>query len=81
MAREEEGHLVRGECPLYRDIWERHGSLEADLELAAFFGEVLARRDALDEEDSSGGAATSTATDAPLAGGNSSEPVWGGNPS
>ena len=80
-AREEEGHLVRGECPLYRDIWESYESLEADTQLAGFFGEVLARRDAIEEEDSSGGAALQTATDASLAGGNSGEPVWGGNPS
>ena len=80
-SREEEGHLVRGECSLYRDIWEKYNSLESDTELAGFFGEVLARRDGLDEMDSGGGATSTTATDASLAGGNSSEPVCGGNPS
>ena len=33
-----------------------------------FFGEVLARRDALDEEESRGGTAPTSATDTPLAG-------------
>ena len=46
---------MRGEGPLYRDLWERHESLAAHTEVAAFLGEVLARRDGLEEEESSGG--------------------------
>ena len=81
VAKEEEGHLVKGECSVYADIWEKFDSLEDDESLVKFFGEVLARRDALDEEESRGGTAPTSATDTPLAGGDSGEPTWGIIPS
>ena len=76
---------IKKACMVYRDIWERFDQLEEDGQLAKFFGEVLARRTALEEEEeeeeeeqqeeqeSTGGSATVT----PLAGGDLSEPVWG----
>ena len=63
---------------MYRDIWERFENLQEDEELAKFFGEVLARRTALEEDEGSRGG---LATDTPLAGGAPGEPVWGGNSS
>ena len=45
-----------------------------------FFNEVLARRDALEEEDPEDGGGQDAA-DALLAGGDSGEPLWGRNPS
>ena len=50
-VREEESHLVEGRCPVYQDIWEKYNNLEEDTELARFFGEVLARRTALEEQE------------------------------
>ena len=49
--REEESHLVEGKCPVYQDIWEKYNNLEEDTELARFFGEVIARRTALEEQE------------------------------
>ena len=72
---------MKGECSVYADIWEKFDSLEDDESLVKFFGEVLARRDALDEEESRGGTAPTSATDTPLAGGDSGEPTWGIIPS
>jgi len=36
---------------VYRDIRDKFGSLEDDNNLMMFFSEVLARRDALEDED------------------------------
>ena len=80
-ANEEQGHLVEGKCPVYRDIWERFDQLEEDSQLVAFLREVLARRTAQEddeeEQENTGGNATVT----PLAGGDLGEPLWGSNPS
>ena len=51
LEKEEVSHLTSGTCPTYRDIYERYSDLSADQDLVKFFGEVLARRDALDQED------------------------------
>ena len=59
---------MRGECALYADNWEKFECLEDDENLVKFFGEVLASRDALDEEESRGGTAPTSATDTLLAG-------------
>ena len=56
------------------DIREKYGSQEDDEELVKFFGEVISRRDALDEDR--GGAACS-ATDALLAGDSSASQSGG----
>jgi hypothetical protein len=52
-AREEEGHLLSGSCPVYGDIRAGYGDLREDGELVAFFGEVLERREELEEEERS----------------------------
>ena len=76
-SKKQESHLVKGECPVYADIWEKFDSLSDDKSLVKFFEEVLARRDAPEEEDeeSRGGTAPTDATDVQLAGGNSGEPA------
>ena len=61
---ESETHLKEGGCLIYRDIREKYDTLENDEDLVKFFGEVISRRDALDEDR--GGA--DSATDALLAG-------------
>ena len=61
---ENEAHLKDGMCHVYRDIREKYDTLEDDENLVNFFSEVIARRNALD--DDRGGAAS--ATDALLAG-------------
>jgi hypothetical protein len=52
-AREEEQHLLSGSCRVYGDIRAKFGDLEEDRDLVAFFGEVLERRDELEEEERS----------------------------
>ena len=71
---ESESHIKDGGCTSYMDIREKYGSLEDDEELVKFFGEVISRRDALDEDR--GGAAYS-ATDALLAGDSSASQSGG----
>ena len=51
LEREEVSHLTSGTCPTYRDIYERYSDLSSDDALTRFFGEVLARRDALDQQE------------------------------
>ena len=48
--REEESHLLSGNCRVYGEIREKYGNLEDDDELVKFFNEVLAKRDKLEEE-------------------------------
>jgi len=50
---------------MYRDIFEKYDNLEEDDNLVDFFGEVLTRRDALDD----GTLVAVEATDALLGGG------------
>ena len=61
---ENEAHLKEGLCHVYRDIRDKYDTLEDDENLVKYFSEVIARRNALDEDR--GGAAS--ATDALLAG-------------
>jgi hypothetical protein len=49
--REDESHLISGNCPVYRDIREQHQDFEDDEDLVNFFTEVLARREELDREE------------------------------
>jgi hypothetical protein len=49
--REEESHLLAGDCPVYGDIRESYPDLESDNHLVNFFTEVLARRERLEEEE------------------------------
>ena len=51
LAREEESHLTSSSCPVYADIREKYNDLTTDEALVSFFGEVLARREALEEEE------------------------------
>ena len=51
LSREVEVHLTSSSCPVYADIREKYGDLTTDDELVAYFGEVLARRQALEEEE------------------------------
>ena len=46
LSREVEVHLTSSSCPVYADIREKYGDLTTDDELVAYFGEVLARRQA-----------------------------------
>jgi hypothetical protein len=50
-AREEEQHLLSGACRVYGDIRAGYGDLREDKDLVAFFGEVLERREELEEEE------------------------------
>jgi hypothetical protein len=52
-VKEDEPHIVSGDCPVYNDIHEKYDNLEDDSELVEFFREVLERRDLVDrmEED------------------------------
>ena len=50
-AKEEEGHIVTGDCPVYGDLRSQFGDLGEDQNLADFFKAVLDRRDSLEEED------------------------------
>ena len=59
LAKEQESHLVAGNCPTYRDITCKYTDLTEDEELVGMFREILARRDALDE----GAVVASDATD------------------
>ena len=64
---ESETHIKEGRCPIYMDIREKYASLEDDDSLLRYFGEVIARRDALDGSAGDRGGAD-TATDTLLAG-------------
>ena len=49
-AREEESHLLSGQCKVYGDLALQYSDFTNDDNLAQFFSEVLARRDQLDKE-------------------------------
>ena len=55
---EDESHLRDGKCPCYKDIRDKYDNLEDDETLVCFFREILARREAIDEEASGGLPAT-----------------------
>jgi hypothetical protein len=48
-VKEEEPHIVSGDCPVYSDIHERYENLNDFTELVGFFKEVLERRDLVDK--------------------------------
>ena len=50
-AKEEESHLLSGNCEVYGEIRQKYSNLDDDKQLVNFFNEVLARRDELDEEE------------------------------
>ena len=47
-SREEESHLLLGQCHVYGDLNEKYSYLTEDDQLVQFFSDVLARRDALE---------------------------------
>ena len=51
MAREEESHLLTGNCEIYGDIRKKYDNLDDDANLVKFFNEVLQMRDDLDEKE------------------------------
>ena len=48
--KEEESHLLSGNCEIYGEIRRNYGDLSDDDALVNFFNEVLALRERLDEE-------------------------------
>ena len=48
--REEEAHLLSGQCKVYGDLTLQYDNLTNDENLVKFFSDVLARRDELDKE-------------------------------
>ena len=50
-TREEESHLISGNCEVYGDIRDKFENLDDDQNLVKFFNEVLARRDVLEDEE------------------------------
>ena len=59
-AREEEFHLVSGQCKVFGDLTAIYTDLNSDEGLVQFFSAVLARRDQLDKylQSPDGGATT-----------------------
>jgi hypothetical protein len=49
--REEESHLLEGDCPVYGDIRASFPDRESDDQLVKFFPEVLSRWERLEEEE------------------------------
>ena len=47
-SREEEVHLLSGQCQVYGDLTHNYSDLTEDDQLVQFFSDVLARRDALE---------------------------------
>ena len=53
ISREEESHLLSGNCQVFGSIREKYGDLKDDESLVNFFNEVLQMRDELDEDEGS----------------------------
>ena len=51
-AREEESHLISGECDVYGEIRAEFDDLDDDIVLVDFFNRILKMKERLDEEDS-----------------------------
>ena len=49
-SREEESHLLSGQCKVYGDLTLKYSDLTDVNNLVQFFSDVLSRRDALDKE-------------------------------
>jgi hypothetical protein len=47
--KEDEAHIVAGNCPVYEDIRDTYGDLNDDAELVKYFKEVLDRRELMDK--------------------------------
>jgi hypothetical protein len=49
--KEEESHLLAGDCQVYGDLRHKYADLVSDEDMVSFFTEVLARRERLEEEE------------------------------
>ena len=49
--KEQEDHIINGNCESYKDIREKYVHLGSDEKLMEFFKEVIERRDGLEEEE------------------------------
>ena len=49
--KEDEKHILSGNCPVYDDLTEQFSNFDNDSELVSFFSAVLARREQLEEEE------------------------------
>ena len=67
-AKEEEGHIVSGNCSVYSDLRSQFGDLGEDQNLVQFFRAVLDRRDTLEEEDRTWQPTTATVVASPVPG-------------
>ena len=47
-SREDEGHLLSGQCTVYGDLTSKYSDLSSDDNLVGLFTEILARREELD---------------------------------
>ena len=50
-SKEEESHLISGNCEIYGDIRAKYVNLDNDVDLVNFFNEVLAKRDKIEEKE------------------------------
>ena len=50
-SKEEESHLMSGNCRVYGEIRRNYSDLSDDKQLVDFFNEVLSRRDELEEKE------------------------------
>ena len=49
-SREDEPHLISGQCKVYGDLIEKYGDLTVDENMVGLFSDILARRDELDRQ-------------------------------
>ena len=49
-SREEESHILSGECQVYGDLLDKYSDVTSDDNLVALFREVLARREQLSKQ-------------------------------
>ena len=52
-AREDESHLISGECEVFGDLKSKYDNLDDEEILVKFFNEILAMRDKLDNNEAS----------------------------
>ena len=64
--KEEEGHIVRGQCSVYKDLREQFGDLSDDGNLVEYFQAVLDRREDLENEDRTRQSSTAAVAASPV---------------
>ena len=50
-SKEEELHLISGNCEVYGEIRAKYDNLNNDMDLVNFFNEVLAKREEIEEKE------------------------------